>query len=82
MLSTAAEPTAEPNQGVALCGTPALYQGYPGAIFLAEGEGPLLGLTKAHLKKSDQPIGQHGSVLPSRVERREWPRGPLMNYSH
>ncbi|GFO13723.1 hypothetical protein PoB_004022800 [Plakobranchus ocellatus] len=37
----------EPNQGNKLRGTPALCQGYPGAILPAEGLGPLLGLTQA-----------------------------------
>ncbi|GFO42865.1 hypothetical protein PoB_006937000 [Plakobranchus ocellatus] len=37
----------EPNQGDTLRVTPALCQGYPGAIFPAEGVGPLLGLTQA-----------------------------------
>ncbi|GFO43822.1 hypothetical protein PoB_007032700 [Plakobranchus ocellatus] len=40
-------PATEPNQGDMLRGTPALCQGYPGAILPAEGVGPLLGLTQA-----------------------------------
>ncbi|GFO13758.1 hypothetical protein PoB_004026300 [Plakobranchus ocellatus] len=40
-------PATEPNQGDTLRGTPALCQGYPGAILPAEGVGPLLGLTRA-----------------------------------
>ncbi|GFO10061.1 hypothetical protein PoB_003656600 [Plakobranchus ocellatus] len=41
------ETATEPNQGDTLRGSPALCQGYPGAIFPAEGVGPLLGLTQA-----------------------------------
>ncbi|GFN99157.1 hypothetical protein PoB_002566300 [Plakobranchus ocellatus] len=40
-------PATEPNQGDKLRGTPALCQGYPGAILPAEGVGPLQGLTQA-----------------------------------
>ncbi|GFO13703.1 hypothetical protein PoB_004020800 [Plakobranchus ocellatus] len=40
-------PATETIQGDRLCGTPALCQGYPGAILPAEGVGPLLGLTRA-----------------------------------
>ncbi|GFN94475.1 hypothetical protein PoB_002098100 [Plakobranchus ocellatus] len=40
-------PATEPNQGDTLRGTPALCQGYSGAILPAEGVGPLLGLTRA-----------------------------------
>ncbi|GFO27739.1 hypothetical protein PoB_005424400 [Plakobranchus ocellatus] len=49
-----------------VAGSPALCQGYPGAILPAEGVGPLLGLTQALF--NDQPIGQRGSAL-------KWPRG-------
>ncbi|GFO00766.1 hypothetical protein PoB_002727100 [Plakobranchus ocellatus] len=44
-------PTTEPNQGDTLRGTPALCQGYPGAILPAEGLGPLLGLTQVLFKE-------------------------------
>ncbi|GFO41315.1 hypothetical protein PoB_006782000 [Plakobranchus ocellatus] len=40
-------PTTEPNQGDTLRGSPALCQGYPGAILAAEGMGLLLGLNQA-----------------------------------
>ncbi|GFO25731.1 hypothetical protein PoB_005223600 [Plakobranchus ocellatus] len=31
-------------------------------------------LPKLHSKKNDQPIGHHGSALPSHLGRRKWPR--------
>ncbi|GFO26751.1 hypothetical protein PoB_005325600 [Plakobranchus ocellatus] len=55
-------PTTESNQGDTLRDTPALCQG------------PLLGLTQAYSEKTDQPIGQRGSALLSRLRRRKWPR--------
>ncbi|GFO40682.1 hypothetical protein PoB_006718700 [Plakobranchus ocellatus] len=45
-------PATEPNQGDTLRGTPALCQGYPGAILPAEGVGPLLGLTRALFREN------------------------------
>ncbi|GFN88534.1 hypothetical protein PoB_001504000 [Plakobranchus ocellatus] len=50
-----------------LSGTPALCQGYPGVILLAESVGSLLGLTQALFKEKDQPRGKF-------LEREKWPR--------
>ncbi|GFN88410.1 hypothetical protein PoB_001491600 [Plakobranchus ocellatus] len=64
-------PATEPNQGDTLRGTPALCQGYPGAILPAEGLGPLLGLTRAlfrvapHGKQGAHTVGVGLSIIPS-----------------
>ncbi|GFO50013.1 RNA-directed DNA polymerase from mobile element jockey [Plakobranchus ocellatus] len=55
-------PATEPNQGDTLRGTPALCQGYPGAILPAEGVGPLLmsELKNSIVKSNESAAGPDG----------------------
>ncbi|GFO29331.1 hypothetical protein PoB_005583600 [Plakobranchus ocellatus] len=58
-------PATEPNQGDTLRGTPALCQGYPGAILPAEGSTPSPIRVTPHGKQGAYTVGMGLSIIPS-----------------